>query len=146
MSFRGYDNSDAVATMITTNFHLYLIQLLCQFFQNFVYGKRSLCSNLGGVDPEKLYRATLTTRRAVACCRSAVSAWWLGQPCLHHLHVICTAFPGGLSLRLAFGSFFSFFYPHPSSPFIFPVINQCDMCLVSFAWGLMVGRRGFTRG
>ena len=115
-------------------------------FQNVCLWRRSLCSNLGGVDPEKLYRATLTTRRAVACCRSAVSAWWLGQPCLHHLHVICTAFPGGLSLRLAFGSFFSFFYPHPSSPFIFPVINQCDMCLVSFAWGLMVGRRGFTRG
>ena len=52
----------------------------------------------------------------------------------------------GLSLRLAFGSFFSFFYPHPSSPFIFPLINQCDRCLVPLAWGLMVGRRGFTRG
>ena len=76
------------------------------------------------------------------------SVRWLkrGQPCLHHLHVLRTAFPGGLSLRLAFGSFFSFFYPHPSSPFIFPLINQCDRCLVPFAWGLMVGRRGFTRG
>ena len=44
----------------------------------------------------------LTTRRAVACCRSAVSAWWLkrGKPCLHHLHVLRTAFPGGLSFRL----------------------------------------------
>ena len=60
--------------------------------------------------------------------------------------MICIAFPGGLSLRLAFGSFFSFFYPHASSPFIFPLINQCDRCLVPFAWGLMVGRRGFTRG
>ena len=30
----------------------------------------------------------------------------------------------------------------PSSPFIFPLINQCDRCLVPFAWGLMVGRRG----
>ena len=49
----------------------------------------------------------------------------------------------GLSLRLAFGSFFN---PHPSSPFIFTLINQCDRCLVPFAWGLMVGRRGFTRG
>ena len=37
-SFRCYDNSDAVATLIMTNFHLYLIQLLWQFFQNFVYG------------------------------------------------------------------------------------------------------------
>ena len=46
-----------------------------------------------------------------------------------------TAFPGGLSLRLAFVSFFSFFYPHPSSPFIFLLINQCDRCLVPLAWG-----------
>ena len=90
----------------------------------------------------------LITRRAVACCRSAVSAWWLkrGQPCLHHLDVSCIAFPGGLSLRLAFGSFFSFFYPHPSSPFIFPLINQCDRCLVPLVCGLMAGRRGFTTG
>ena len=66
-----------------------------------------------------------------------------GQPCLHHLHVLSTAFPGGQSLRLAFGSFF---YPHASSPFIFPVINQCVRCLVPFAWELMVGRCVFTRG
>ena len=90
----------------------------------------------------------LTTRRVVACCRSAVSAWWLkrGQPCLHHLHVLCTAFPGGLSLHLAFGSFFLSFYPHPSPLSFFPLINQCDRCLVSSVWGLMAGRRGFTRG
>ena len=79
----------------------------------------------------------LTRRRAVACCRSAVSAWWLkrGKPCLHHLHVLCTAFPGGLSLRLPIKSFFSFFYPHPSSSLIFPLINQSGRCLVPFAWG-----------
>ena len=35
--------------------------------------------------------------------------------------------------------------PHPSPPpFIFPLINQCDRCLVPLAWGLMAGRRGFT--
>ena len=50
---------------------------------------------------------------------------------------ISTAFPGGLSLRLAFGSFFSFFYPHPSSPFLFPLINQCDMCLARIYYGLV---------
>ena len=33
-----------------TNFHLYLTQLWWQFFQIFVYA---------GIDPEKLYRATL---------------------------------------------------------------------------------------
>ena len=47
-------------------------------------------------------------------------------------------FPGGHSLRLAFGSFF---YP---PPFIFSLINQCDRCLVSLPWGLMAGGRGFA--
>ena len=37
-SFRCYDNSDAVASLIISNFHLHLIQLWWQFFQNFVYG------------------------------------------------------------------------------------------------------------
>ena len=37
VSFRCYDNSDVIATLIITNFHLYLIQLLWQFFQIFVY-------------------------------------------------------------------------------------------------------------
>ena len=37
-SFRCYDNSDVIATLITTNFHLYLIQLRWQFFQMLVYG------------------------------------------------------------------------------------------------------------
>ena len=37
-SFRCYDNSDVIATLIITNFHLYLIQLWCQFFQILVYG------------------------------------------------------------------------------------------------------------
>ena len=38
VSFRCYDNSDLIATLIMTNFHLYLIQLWWQFFQMFVYG------------------------------------------------------------------------------------------------------------
>ena len=29
-------------------------------FPNLCLWRRSLCSNLGGIDPEKLYRATLT--------------------------------------------------------------------------------------
>ena len=48
-SSRCHDNSDVIVTLIISNFHLYLIQL---------WG-RSLCSNLGGIDPEKPYRATL---------------------------------------------------------------------------------------
>ena len=37
-SFRCHNNSDVIATLIITNFHLYLIQLWCQFLQIFVYG------------------------------------------------------------------------------------------------------------
>ena len=37
-SFRCYNNSDVVAALIITNFHLYLIQLWWQFFTIFVYG------------------------------------------------------------------------------------------------------------
>ena len=50
-------------------------------------------------------------------------------------------FLGGHSLRLAFGSFF---YPHPSPPFLPPLINQRGRCLVPLAWGLMAGGRGFA--
>ena len=50
-------------------------------------------------------------------------------------------FPGGHSLRSALGSFF---YPHPSPPFILPLLNQCDGYLVPLAWGLMAGGRGFA--
>ena len=69
-SFCCYDNSDVIATLIITrsrlsapiitNFHLYPRQLWWQFFQIFDCGDvRSLCSNSGGMDPGKLYRATL---------------------------------------------------------------------------------------
>ena len=52
-----------------TNFHLYRIQLWWRFFQMFVYGDvRSLCSNLSGIDPEKLYRATFICQYGLCCC------------------------------------------------------------------------------
>ena len=67
-SFRCYDNSDVIATLITTNFHLYLIQLWWQFFQMFVYGDAgSLCSNLAGIDSEKLYRAIFKYQYGLCC-------------------------------------------------------------------------------
>ena len=46
--------------LIITNFHLYLIQLWWRFFQFFFFTRHSLCSNLGGIDHEKPYRATLS--------------------------------------------------------------------------------------
>ena len=54
-SFRCYDNSDVIATLVITNVRRYLIQLWWQFLQIFVYvDVGSLCSNLGGIVPEKL--------------------------------------------------------------------------------------------
>ena len=35
-------------------------------FPKLCFWQRSLCSNLGGIDPEKLYRATLIQRSDVA--------------------------------------------------------------------------------
>ena len=37
-SFSCYDNSDVIATLVITNFHLCLTELWWQFFQIFVYG------------------------------------------------------------------------------------------------------------
>ena len=37
-SFRCYVNSDVIATLIITKFHLYLRQLWCQFYQICAYG------------------------------------------------------------------------------------------------------------
>ena len=76
VSFLCYDNSDVIVTLIITNFHLYLIHVWCQFqFPNICVWRRSLCSNLGGIDSEKLYRATLkvglqTTRKTFVLVRS----------------------------------------------------------------------------
>ena len=66
--FRCYDNSDVIATLIMKNFYLYLIQLWWQFCQMFVYGDGSLCSNLAGIDPEKLYRGTFICQDGLCCC------------------------------------------------------------------------------
>ena len=39
LKFHEHQGSyDVIATLIITNFHLYLIQLWCQFFQIFAYG------------------------------------------------------------------------------------------------------------
>ena len=68
-SFRCYDSSDVIAILIMTNFPLYLIQLWWQFFPNACLWRRSLCSNLAGIDPEKLYRATVKHKYCVGKSR-----------------------------------------------------------------------------
>ena len=72
-SFHCYDSSDVIATLIMTNFPLYLIQLWCQFFPNACLWRRSLCSNLAGIDSEKLYRATFICQYGLFCCMALVS-------------------------------------------------------------------------
>ena len=74
----------------------------------------------------------------VSCCWSVVSAAQASQrPCLHQLHVLCTA--------LSWWPFASFsiglcLFPTPSLPLIY----QCGKCLVLLLWGLMAKRRGFS--
>ena len=72
-SFRCYDSSDVIATLIMTNFPLYLIQLWWQFFPNACLWRRSLCSNLAGIDSEKLYRATFICQYGLFCRMALVS-------------------------------------------------------------------------
>ena len=70
-SFRCYDSSDVIAILIMTNFPLYLMQLWRQFFTNACLWRHSLCSNLAGIDSEKLYRTT--------CCMALVSFRLFGK-------------------------------------------------------------------
>ena len=67
------DSSDVIATLIMPNFPLYLIQLWWQFFPNPCLWRRSLCSNLAGIDSKKLYRATFICQYGLFCCMALVS-------------------------------------------------------------------------
>ena len=59
-SFRCYENSDVIATLITANLYLYLIQLWRQFFQISLYGDLVYAQIWEVLTLKKLYRATLT--------------------------------------------------------------------------------------
>ena len=76
--------------------------------------------------------------------RGQRSVLWLksGQPCLHRLHVLSTTF----SWRplSSFSLWIILLRPSLPPPLIFPLIDQCDRCLVPLAWGLMAGGRGFA--
>ena len=61
-SFRCYENSDVIATLITANLYLYLIQLWRQFFQISVYGDVVYAQIWEVLTLKKLYRATLTQK------------------------------------------------------------------------------------
>ena len=61
-SFRCYENSDVIATLITANLYLYLTQLWRQFFQISLYGDLVYAQIWEVLTLKKLYRATLTQK------------------------------------------------------------------------------------
>ena len=67
-SFRCYDNSDVIATLIITNFHLYLIQLWWQFFQMFVYGDVVVLLKLRSYWPRKAVSYHFICQYDLCCC------------------------------------------------------------------------------
>ena len=78
--------------------------------------------------------------------RGQRSVVWLkrGQPCLHHLHLF-----GTVTTVFSWRPFSSFslwiiLLPPSLPPLNFPLLNQCDRCLVPLAWGLKAGGRGFA--
>ena len=72
-SFRCYDSSDVIAILIMANFPLYLIPPWWQFFPKACLWRCSLCSNLAGIDSEKLYRATFICQYGLFRCMTLVS-------------------------------------------------------------------------
>ena len=81
------------------------------------------------------------------CCRSAGSAVAQARSALLASSP-CAQYSVSWGPLSSFGLWIILFILLPPSlpPFIFPLMNQCDRCLVPLAWELMAGRRGFTRG
>ena len=76
-AFRCYDNSNVIATLIITNFHLYLIQLCWQFFQIFVYGNL-VYAKTWGYFPWKTVSSHLNILRVTAWEGRFIEIWlWL---------------------------------------------------------------------
>ena len=67
-SFRCHDNSDVIATLIITNFHLYLIQLWWQLFQMFVYGDVVFLLKLRSYWPRKTVSYHFICQDDLCCC------------------------------------------------------------------------------
>ena len=60
-SFRCYDNSDVIVTLIIKKFSFSSNTTVVTIFPNLCLWRRSLCSTLGGIDPEKLASSHLNT-------------------------------------------------------------------------------------
>ena len=98
-SFRCYDNSDVIATLIMTIFHLYLIQLWWQFFQMFVHGGVVYAQCWQVLTVPKLYRDTFICQYGLCCCivwRSFLFVWFvkIWATCKNFLGKLFTPPPG----------------------------------------------------
>ena len=66
---------------------------------------------------------------------NTISFAWISPPCAQYI----------VSWRpLSSFSLWIILLPPSLSPFIFPLINHCDRCLVPLAWGLMAGGHWFA--
>ena len=95
-SFRCYDNSNVIAFLIMTNFHLYLIKLWWQFFQMFVYAQnwevlalKNCCSIeppsyasaayvVASYDPR--FFSTVRFVKIRATCENFLGKWFTASP------------------------------------------------------------------
>ena len=92
-SFRCYDNSDVIATLMMTNFHLNTT--VVAIFPNVCLWRRSLCSDSDkrewswlswlGIDSEKLFRATFICQDGLCCYNMALISFRLFRKNLGNL-------------------------------------------------------------
>ena len=83
-SFRCYDSSNVIATLMVTNFHLNTTDVAS--FQMFVYGDVVYAQTCYS-DPEKLNRATFICQDGLCCCNMALISFRLFRKNLGNLPV-----------------------------------------------------------
>ena len=83
-SFRCYDSSNVIATLMVTNFHLNTTDVAS--FQMFVYGD-VVYAQTWYSDPEKLNRATFICQDGLCCCNMALISFRLFRKNLGNLPV-----------------------------------------------------------
>ena len=81
-SFRCYDSSNVIATLMVTNFHLNTTDVAS--FQMFVYGDVVYVQTWYS-DPEKLNRATFICQDGLCCCNMALISFRLFRKHLGNL-------------------------------------------------------------
>ena len=131
-SFRCYDSSNVIATLMVTNFHLNTTDVAS--FQMFVYGD-VVYAQTWYSDPEKLNRATFICQDGLYCCNMALISFRLFRKNLGNLPVFFWAngLPPPLAKNFPYaydvGPTFSRFNPCPSLPSIATNDRKQFQCL-----------------